>query len=744
MNSSSRLFYTSPAKSFHEILPLGNGFFGAAAYSGTDSDRYSLNLDTLWSGFPGGKHPNPAAYEAYQKTKEYTLHGEYRKAYLAAADFLGNRSEVYLPLGNLLIHTSHAAVSSYVRALDLENALLESSYDCCGVTYTKTAFLSYPDRVFVLRFACDTKAALSFDVSMDSPLKSRVFTDGNDLILQGEAPGLSYETPESKCGYALAYSQEPDQKGVQFYARLRILTDGVMHVRPDALSVSEASEAIFLLAADTNFLSPFALDNTDAFRINVSQTLARAASKGFETLKDAHIADYRALFSATRLTFFGSSRDFLPTDERLAAFEKNRADAGLYALLFDYGKYLAISCSRKGTQASNLQGLWNESLTPPWRSNYTLNINTEMNYQPLLSCGLFDCFEPLVRFVRDRCVTGKEAARVLYHADGFVLHHNSDVWGFALPASAAAEWGFWNASGAWLCRELYRYYVYTGDAEYLAKDAYPLMKQAALFYLHELCGIRLDDRLSVCPTTSPENAFYDENGEKCAVARASAMTDSLVYGLFCDILEAGAHIDTCDTELEARIRAVLPRMKPVTVGTDGKIVEWDEPHTPTELHHRHVSHLYALFPGGMIDVKNDPKTANACKASLVERGGDGTGWSLAWKLCLWASLGEREQVSQLLARFLTPVETDTVCCNGGVYKNLLCAHPPFQIDGNFGVMAGILAMLVAEDGTLLPALPKELDSGKLTGYRLKDGKILDFEWKDGCVVWQNLRTADEI
>ena len=210
MNSSSRLFYTSPAKSFQEILPLGNGFFGAAAYSGTDSDRYSLNLDTLWSGFPGGKHPNPAAYEAYQKTKEYTLNGEYRKAYLAAADFLGNRSEVYLPLGNLLIHTSHAAVSSYVRALDLETALLESSYDCCGVTYTKTAFLSYPDRVFVLRFACDTKAALSFDVSLGSPLKSRVFTDGNDLILQGEAPGLSYETPENKCGYALAYSQEPD------------------------------------------------------------------------------------------------------------------------------------------------------------------------------------------------------------------------------------------------------------------------------------------------------------------------------------------------------------------------------------------------------------------------------------------------------------------------------------------------------------------------------------------------------
>lgn len=226
MNSSSRLFYTSPAKSFHEALPLGNGSFGAVAYSGTDSDRYSLNLDTLWSGFPEGKRPNPAAYEAYQKTKEYALNGAYRKAYLAAADFLGNRSEVYLPLGNLLIHTSHAAVSSYVRALDLENALLESSYDCCGVTYTKTAFLSYPDRVFVLRFACDTKAALSFDVSLGSPLKSRVFTDGNDLILQGEAPGLSYETPENKCGYALAYSQEPDQKGVQFYARLRILTDG--------------------------------------------------------------------------------------------------------------------------------------------------------------------------------------------------------------------------------------------------------------------------------------------------------------------------------------------------------------------------------------------------------------------------------------------------------------------------------------------------------------------------------------
>lgn len=741
MNSSSRLFYTSPAQSFHEALPMGNGSLGAVAYSGTQSDRYSLNLDTLWSGFPGNKRPDPKAYEAYRKTKNYTMDGEYRKAYLSAAGFLGNRSEVYLPLGNLFIHTSHSDICSYVRALDLENALLESSYLCCGVTYTKNAFLSYPDRVFVLRFSCDKKGALSFHASFDSQLKSCVFTDGNDLVMQGECPYRSYDTPENKCGYALEYSQEPDKKGVKFYARLRIMTDGVLHADPKTLSVTGASEAIFLLAADTNFLSPFALDDTDAFRAKVLTTLSLAAAKGFQTLKDAHTADYHALFDRTRLTFSGPSRDTLPTDERLAAFQEDPADAGLYALLFDYGKYLAISSSRQGTQASNLQGLWNECLTPPWRSNYTLNINTEMNYYPLLACGLFDCFEPLVRFVKDRSVTGKEAARVLYHADGFVLHHNSDIWGFALPASTAAEWGFWNAAGAWLCRELYRYYRYTGNVEYLEADAYPLMKQAALFYLDELCDN--GECLSVCPTTSPENAFFDENGEKCAVARASAMTDSLVYGLFCDILDAGTHTAKCDRALEARIRAALPRMKPFTIGADGKIVEWDEPHTPVELHHRHVSHLYALFPGGLIDVKNDPQTAKACKASLVERGGDGTGWSLAWKLCLWASLGEKEEASRLLKRFLTPVETDTVCCTGGVYKNLLCAHPPFQIDGNFGVIAGLLNMLVSEDGTLLPALPNELCSGKLIGYRLKDGKILDFEWKDGRVVWQKLRTAND-
>ncbi len=740
MNSSSRLFYTSPAQNFHEAFPLGNGSFGVVAYSGTDSDRYSLNLDTLWSGFPGNKRPNPDTYEAYRKTREYTLNGEYRKAYFAAAGFLGNRSEVYLPLGNLRIHTAHTNVTSYIRTLDLENALSESSYTCGGVTYSKQTFLSYPDHVFVLRFVCDKKASLSFDASLDSLLKNCVRTDRNDLVMKGECPYRSYETPESKCGYAFEYSDEPDKKGMSFYVRLRILTDGLLRAEKEKLSVSDASEAVLILAADTNFLSPFALDHTDAFCANVSNTLSLAAEKGFQTLKDAHIADYRALYERTKLAFYGTSRDTLPTDERLAAFGKNSEDPGLYALLFDYGKYLAISSSRRGTQASNLQGIWNESLTPPWRSNYTLNINTEMNYYPLLSCGLYDCFEPLIRFVKDRSVTGKEAARLLYHADGFVLHHNSDIWGFALPASTAAEWGFWNASGAWLCRELYRYYLYTGDKEYLEKSGYPLMKECARFYLNELCDI--GDRLAVCPTTSPENAFLNENGEKCAVTRASAMTDSLVYGLFCDILEAGAHIGTRDTALETKIRTVLPRMKPFTVGTDAKIVEWDEPHTPLEQHHRHVSHLYALFPGNLIDVKNNPQAANACKASLIERGNDGTGWSLAWKLCLWASLGEKEEVSELLKRFLTQVETDAVCCKGGVYKNLLCAHPPFQIDGNFGVMAGILRMLVSEDGTLLPALPDELGSGKLTGYRLKGRKVLDFEWKDGKILWQRIRTIN--
>ena len=352
MNSSSRLFYTSPAQSFHEALPLGNGSFGAFAYSKTDADRYSLNLDTLWSGYPGNKKPNPAAYEAYQKTKAYTQRGEYRKAYLAAADFLGNRSEVYLPLGNLRIHTSHTAVTAFRRSLDLENALLESTYVYNGVTYTKKAFLSYPDRVFVLRFSCDKQDALSFDASLDSLLKNHIQTDENDLVLQGEGPCGSYDTPESRFGYALRYADTPEEKGVSFCVRLRILTNGKLCVKNDRLCVSDASEAVLLLAADTDFLSPFFRDMTGAFCQRVSDTLSLAAQKGFQALIDAHIADYRALFCRTRLTLDGISRDTLPTDERLAAFQKNAQDVGLYTLLFDYGKYLAISSSRRGSQAS--------------------------------------------------------------------------------------------------------------------------------------------------------------------------------------------------------------------------------------------------------------------------------------------------------------------------------------------------------------------------------------------------------
>ncbi len=431
----------------------------------------------------------------------------------------------------------------------------------------------------------------------------------------------------------------------------------------------------------------------------------------------------------------------MPTDERLIKFEKDGDDISLYTLLFDFGRYLAISSVREGTQIANLQGIWNGEMKPPWRSNFTLNINAEMNQWPLLACGLEDCFKPFVDFVDDISRSGEHAAKTIYGARGFSMPSNTDIWLKSTPNFGDARFAFWEGATGWLCRSLFEYYEYTKDIEYLKNRCYPIMKKAAYFYIDILCD-RGDGYYSVCPSTSPENGFIYENekGERinAAVAKYATMTDTIVYDLFTNCIKAIDVIggDESDREFKKQLKSLLEKMKTFEIGADGRLLEWNEAFEEQEINHRHVSHLYGLHPANMITPEKTSELAEACRKTLEKRGDGGTGWSLAWKVNFFARLNEGNHALRLIDMMLRPVDAKEISyeADGGIYPNMLDAHPPFQIDGNFGVVSGMIEMLIRgdeEDIKLLPALPDKWKDGRLSGVRVRGNRIFDIEWKNG-------------